>query len=460
MCASKIFQNIIRLIKNLQKRRKMMKPYSFTSYKEQIDQDFLNKAYHAVQHEIDTLKQALPQEYNSPYASLWVGFDTALQQKIYTVYAQKKVDDIAVVLVIGIGGSSLGIRALVQLLSGSYYNERTTGIKFYCLETVDNDEIVAVYHLIEKLLRDNKKVLINVITKSGTTTETIVNFEIFVSLMQQYHPTTYHDYIVVTTDAQSPLWYLAKEQKWSCIEIPARVGGRFSTFVVAQLPLLLLGYTLDPLLQGLRDSVQVMTTQAGANDAALYAILMWYYYQQGYLIHDYFTFTVDAHALGLWYRQIIAESVGKKSVQGALVGMTPTVSIGTTDLHSVGQLNLGGPYDKFFTFVTFGSGQPPCTVPCMPLFERCVAHIQQRPVDNIMDAIVHGVQRAYQQDKRPFCSFVIPDKSLYSLGYYMQMHMISVMYLGYLLEINPFDQPHVELYKKETRALLASHAVQ
>ena len=131
--------------------------------------------------------------------------------------------------------------------------------------------------------------------------------------------------------------------------------------------------------------------------------------------------------------------------------MTPTVSIGSTDLHSVGQLYLGGPKDKITTFVNIDESIQ-IKVPEINGFDQLVSHIQNKELSSIMAAIEMGVKRAYLKKEMPFVSCILHSK--WHIAQFMQFKMLEIIYLGFLLEVNPFDQPQVELYKEETRELL------
>jgi len=137
------------------------------------------------------------------------------------------------------------------------------------------------------------------------------------------------------------------------------------------------------------------------------------------------------------------------------IGITPTVSIGSTDLHSMAQLYLGGPYDKFTTFVCVEESNSDIDVPELGDYSEIVSGIQGKSLKTIMNAILEGTKRAFKKDKRPFVEATLPDKSEHSIGQFLQFKMIDTIYLGYLLDVNPFDQPSVESYKSETRKILA-----
>ena len=169
------------------------------------------------------------------------------------------------------------------------------------------------------------------------------------------------------------------------------------------------------------------------------------------MIHDTFLFSLDLESLGKWYRQLMGESIGKEYDQQGnrvFIGITPTVSLGTIDLHSVAQLYLGGPKDKYTTFVTIENESEIITIPGTAVL------MPGKNIKAVMDAFVEGTQRAYFNNGRPFSTITLPYKNAYYLGQYMQFKMVEMMYLGYLLQVNPFDQPNVELYKHEVAILL------
>jgi len=296
------------------------------------------------------------------------------------------------------------------------------------------------------------------VTKSGTTTETVASFEMLLNLIKEYKPETYANYVVAITDKDSPLWVYAYQNAIDCLEIPKKVGGRYSVFSpVGLFPLGLLGVDIQKLLAGARDVLQhCLDEDIEKNPAMTSAAINYIHYKQGANIHDIFVFSKYLRSFGQWCRQLVGESVGKKfDKEGKFVavGVTPTVSVGTVDLHSVAQLYLGGPQDKFTTFVSVA---PKATLflPEIKAFDSFVENIQGKSISFIMDSIIGGVKAAYVGDKRPFVSVHIPGVQEVYLGQLMQWKMLEIMYLGYLLHVNPFDQPQVELYKKETRKLL------
>ena len=393
--------------------------------------------------------------YQTPYASLEVPFDESIQQRVLEVATQKKKLAPTILVVVGIGGSSLGAKAVYQALFGRL---RTAihGNDFpplYFAETVDADRMFTILSVLEQELALGNNVLINVVTKSGTTTETVANFQVILALLKKYRPDDYAELVVVTTDKNSPLWCLAQHEKFTCLEIPTMVGGRYSVFSpVGLFPLAMVGVAIEKLCAGARSMVtRCLDTDMQNNPAMMSALIQYYHYQRGVTINDLFLFSVDLEALGKWYRQLMAESIGKefdKQGKQVLMGITPTISLGSIDLHSVAQLYLGGPRDKCTTFVTVEKNAHTITVP------EGVAALGGRTFFEIMRALSEGTQEAYRKNARPFCSVALPVKNEFYLGQFLQFKMIEIMYLGFLCNVDPFDQPNVELYKREAQRLL------
>ncbi len=409
--------------------------------------------------EIERVKKSFSDKYCSVYASLNLPTDVDYHAMVQAMIDEKKQLLLSSLFVIGIGGSNLGIQAIQEALGGILYNETEHSLKIYYADTVDADYLQTLLMIAQKELQQGNHILVNVITKSGATTETIVNFELFIQLLQHYHPDTYNDYIVVTTDENSVLWEIGKKNNYSLIPIPFNVGGRFSVLsAVGLFPLGMLHMPIYDLLAGAASMLPLAVEKIDYNLIAHSAATMYVHYCKGIVIQDMFVFSHQLRSIGAWYRQLMGESIGKeKDIHGNIVevGITPTVSVGSVDLHSVGQLYLGGPRDKCSTFVIIENNAHEILVPHLAEFEKSVANIQGKSVSSIMHALVEGVKTAYQKNQRPFVALALPEISAWYVGQLLQFKMIEMMYLGYVLEINPFDQPNVESYKTETRKLLA-----
>lgn len=284
--------------------------------------------------------------------------------------------------------------------------------------------------------------------------------QFLLSFLKQYFPISYGDFIIVTTDKDSKLFDVAYQAGWRVLEVPPFVGGRYSVFsAVGLLPLALMGVDTHSLLEGAAYMVARCTERdLEANIAIQSAAVLYELYQRGFVVHNFFAFSVELSALGLWYRQLMAESLGKEyTLEGTRVntGIAPMVSIGSTDLHSIVELHLGGPFNTVTTFIEVLKNRRMISVPaCAPL-ENLVPHIQGKTLSTVMHAILDGTKHAYKTVDRPFMSVMFEDKSAAVIGQFMQWKMLEIIYLGHLFGINPFVQPQVEVYKKETRTLLA-----
>lgn len=410
--------------------------------------------------EIKRVQHARSLRYETPYASLHLVEDVHQLAQAQQIINEKKALNPAALVLVGIGGSAMGTLAIHEAIHGRLYNEKNKGPALYCADTVDVEQCADQLAIVENLLKQGLPVLINVVSKSGKTTETIANTELFLALLKKYRPRDYQQFIIVTTDHGSAFADYARRNEFSVATIPTQVGGRYSVFsAVGLIPLGLLGIDIQALVQGAQSIMDsCLSSTLSENPAAIRAVLSYAHYQQSVNIHDLFLFAPALAGVGAWYRQLMGESIGKEfnsSNQRVEIGITPTVSLGTADLHSVGQLYLAGPRDKFTTFINIERRRATVTLPTMPEFEKFVPHIQGKPVTHIMDAILSGVLTAYRTNKRPYCTITLPECNEAALGQLLQLFMIEMMYLGYLFDINPFDQPHVELYKQETRKILA-----
>ncbi|MFQ6011706.1 MAG: hypothetical protein ACE5KG_05995, partial [Nitrososphaerales archaeon] len=314
----------------------------------------------------------------------------------------------------------------------------------------------SIESMLQAVRKTSGRVVVNAVTKSGSTTETIANLEV---LLEVLHDDSKNP-VVVTTDKGSKLETLARKKGFRILSIPQKVGGRYSVFSnVGLFPLAWMGIDVTKLLEGAGEMLdRCLSDSVESNPAAVIASLIVLNLERGRSIHDHFLFSNDLEAIGRWYRQLMGESIGKEwnasKTKRTFTGITPTVSIGSTDLHSMAQLYLGGPQDKLSRFVTVSNARNSVSLPNMPEFETLVENIQGLRFSDIMAAIIKGVQRAFVKSNRPFIEVTLPDKSERSVGQMLQLEMVEMMLLGILLDVNPYNQPAVENYKSETRELL------
>lgn len=357
---------------------------------------------------------------------------------------------------LGIGGSNLGAVAIIQALKGKLYNQCDPDIEFYCADTVDSDMLWDLVRIFEAHCERGHEIIINVVSKSGTTIETAANLHLFLGLLKRYKGPLYYNYVVITTDQGSPLWYLAQQHKFPCLTIPAVVGGRFSVLsAVGLFPLAVLGIDINALCEGARTINSFLTTHdLETNHALNSAIILAHHYAQGLVIHNTFFFSLDFELLGGWYRQLVAESLGKSNKQGMRIGIVPLISLASIDLHSVGQLYFGGPHTIVTTFVSVARPSSDLEIDGLGDVSEYMPQVQQKTCAQIMRAILLGTQSAYKLSALPYIAIELPEKNAYYMGQLLQLYMMQVVYLAHILDVNPFDQPAVELYKQETRKML------
>jgi len=408
---------------------------------------------------INTVK-ATSKGYDDDKACVNLPDDKEMLKKIEEIVQDKKRLNPEYLAVIGIGGSNLGTIAVQEAVLGKLHNQLNPSMKVLYADTVDTDYINGIVKLIEPSLKDGGNVIVNCISKSGITTETAVNFEVILNVLRKYKKDI-ENYVVVTSDKDSELWKLGVEKGFDNLEIPQRVGGRYSVLsAVGLFPLGLLGIDIEALINGAKSTRDLcINYDVEENPAAKSASIQYQHYKRGINIFDLFLFSNDLESLGKWNRQLVAESLGKeynKKGEKVNAGLTPTVSVGSTDLHSVVQLYLGGPFDKFTTFVSVQNNFTSLKVPNQIDYRELVEGTRGKSLQTIMNAIFEGTKAAFKEKKRPFTEITLPDKSEYSIGQFLQFKMVETIYLGYLLDVNPFGQPNVESYKKETRKTLSS----
>ena len=410
--------------------------------------------------QIEVIAAALECGYDSSYAALAAPLDRMAQSSSEQCAERMLALKPTMLVLIGIGGSNMGTLALVHALRGTLFNETDSGIKFYCADTIDNDAQRALLERVERELKDGGTVILCIVTKSGTTTETIINAALFIDLLKKYRAADYKKQVVVLTDADSPLMKVAQEQEFEILPIEKNVGGRFSIFTAVGLfPLALLGLNGHALCQGAVDMLDVcLKLDLENNPAAQSAFMLFNHYQKGYTVHNIFVFSPDLMMVGNWYKQLIGESLGKKyDNQHELVarGFTPVVSVGTVDLHSVVQLYLSGPQNIITSFVEFAKESEALAVPDNAI-SAIIPGLAHRSITFTKKALFYGVTEAYKNEERPFMVTTLADKSTYELGQFMMLKMIETLFLAKLWDINPFDQPAVEVYKKHARMMMGS----
>lgn len=400
---------------------------------------------------IDELNKVVKDENCNIFeSSINLPFDDRLITKVLEISKKKITDRLKYVILIGIGGSNLGAKAVYEAVA-----KGKTNLLF--ADTCSSRLLKQIELFLKRKIKSSQEILLCLISKSGKTTESIVNFEYLYSSLIKRLPDL-KERVIVVSESESQLFKISKSLGFEVMLIPAMVIGRYSIFsAVGLLPLCLAGINIEKLNKGARDITQYCLKLDLDNPALVSAILIYLYYKKGFTINNNFFFNPELEGIGKWYRQLMAESLAKEydlKGQRAQVGITPIVSIGSNDLHSMLQLYLAGPNDKLTTFVYSQEPNLDMALPSKPVFKNLLNHIEGKDISLIMRVIYEGVKKTYLKRKLPFVEIQLPQISEYYLGAYLQFKMIEMMYLGRLFNVDVFNQPNVEEYKSEARRIL------
>ena len=353
-----------------------------------------------------------------------------------------KCDDF---VVIGIGGSSLGSRALSNSLA--YYH--TNAPQIHILENIDPDTITNLLNTV-----DCKKTIFNIITKSGGTAETMSNFMVFrKKLIDRVGEKKHQKHVVVTTDpGKGVLKQMAEKEGYELFPVPPEVGGRFSVLSsVGLLPAAVMGIDIGGLLAGARfiDGLS-QNKDVWQNPACLAAGLQYLYYKKGKNVRVFMPYSDRLRDMAEWFCQLWAESLGKQQD----VGSTPVRTLGVIDQHSQLQLYMEGPEDKVITFVKVKDFDNVVEIPEIFTDYPAVGYLGGHTINELIAAEQRATELALTKNNRPNSTITIDRITPFTVGalfYYLEM---ETAFAGELLGINTFNQPGVELGKKITAALL------
>lgn len=398
------------------------------------------------------LRKHIDKGYPDQFASFNLIADSSIRTDIERVYERMVTGRLKYVLVIGIGGSILGTQALYSAL------EKSEKMRVIFIDTIDPIELRRIYTELRDNTQNADEILINIVSKSGMTTETLAAGNMIITSLS-HEIEGIEKRIVVTTGEGSPLWKWAQERSLPTLDIPKPIGGRFSVFSsVGLFPLRCAGIDIDEILRGAHSGREISLSEDN-NPALESASTNFYHYSvEGKNICNTFVFHERLRGVVEWYRQLIGESLGKQiDLDGQTVraGITPTVSVGPQDLHSVGQLYVGGPRDKLFTFLSVNT-MPDVDMPKSGIVSGILSQIEGKSAGDILKAINEGAQKTYEHNAIPYVTIELNDMSAYEFGELLQMLMIQIMYCAKLMNVNTFDQPNVEEYKEETRRILES----
>jgi glucose-6-phosphate isomerase len=365
------------------------------------------------------------------------------------------------ILVLGIGGSALGTRALLNALRAPAWNELDDeGREFYpkitILENVDPTTVRAALKRI-----DPRKVLVNVVSKSGGTAETMAQYLVVRAWLEEALGPAVHRHLVFTTDPErGALRDIAIREGIATLEVPPEVGGRFSVLSpVGLLPAALIGVDVLQLVAGARRALErAEERDLLRNPAALYAGLHWAADTRlGARINVLMPYSDRLRDFAEWYRQLWAESLGKRvDRRGGEVfaGPTPVAAVGATDQHSQVQLFMEGPFDKVITLVRVGDHGEDVTIPARSDLPNDVAYLPGHTLGGLLNAECDATAGALARMGRMHGTLHVPSIADETVGELLMFFQLATGYAGVWYGVNPFDQPGVELGKRLTFAAM------
>jgi len=362
--------------------------------------------------------------------------------------AQEIANEFHDVVVIGIGGSDLGTRAVFHALKGSIYNlkeEVRAGAPrlFFAGDTTDP---VALQEIIDVV--DWQSAALVMVSKSGNTVEQMSVFIYLRNLLLEKvgDEQTKRAIITVTDATTGTLRQITDQEGYRSVAIPSDVGGRFSVLASpGLLPLAIVGVDIRSLLKGAAD------LRVDDERPAHYALIQYAAYRRTQRIHVIMPYTYNLREVGFWFRQLWAESLGKaKNLEGSEVHVSPTpiASLGPTDQHSQGQLYREGANDKTYTFVTVREPRVNMTIPAAFPRVEGVQYLAGHNFNEILLAEQQSTEVALQEVDRPTCCIVLDRLDEYHLGQLLFFFELATAYAGALFGINTYDQPGVERGKE------------
>ena len=362
--------------------------------------------------------------------------------------AAKIREDSDVLLVAGIGGTYLGARAVIEAVKGVYHNEAGDGPEIYfCGNTISPSALNDIIKLTK-----GKRFSVNVISKSGTTTETALAFRVLRKLLEDaVGPEEANRRIYATTDrAKGTLKQLADAQGWPTFVVPDDVGGRYSVLTaVGLLPIACAGIDIAALMQGAADGRAKFGVCSKENDAYRYAMTRNILYRKGKLVETLACFEPDFAMMNEWYKQLFGESEGKDQK-----GLMPTSCIFSTDLHSMGQFLQDGSRCMFETYVDVKTPREDFFIEELEGNFDGLNFLANQNMSIVNRKAMEGTILAHTDGGVPLGLIEVDELSAHDVGELIYFFWKACAVSGYLLSVNPFDQPGVESYKKNMFALL------
>lgn len=431
---------------------------------EQINFDYSKTAPFIAAHEVENIKRAVLDAKDEllsksgagndflGWIDLPVNYDKEEFSRIKKA-AEKIKEDSEVLLVIGIGGSYLGARAAIEFLGHSFYNMVDKSVRkapeiYFCGNSISSTYLKDLIELV-----GDRDFSINIISKSGTTTEPAIAFRIFKELAEKkYGKEGAAKRIYATTDkAKGALKNLATEEGYESFVVPDDVGGRFSVLTaVGLLPIAVSGADIDALMKGAASGREAaLQNDFEKNDSLLYAAIRNILYKKGRSIEIIANYEPSFHYVGEWWKQLYGESEGKDQK-----GIFPASVDLTTDLHSMGQFIQDGSRIMFETVVNIEKSRETLTINKEPVDLDGLNYLAGKTVDFVNKSAMNGTILAHTDGQVPNLLVSVPEANAFYLGQLFYFFEFACGVSGYMLGVNPFNQPGVESYKKNMFALL------
>lgn len=367
--------------------------------------------------------------------------------------AAKIQSDSQVLVVIGIGGSYLGAKAAIDFLNSAFVNLETDEKRQAPQIVYAGNSISSTYlsDLVDYVA--DKDFSVNVISKSGTTTEPAIAFRVFKELLvKKYGQEEANKRIYATTDkVKGAVKVEADANGWDTFVVPDNVGGRFSVLTaVGLLPIAASGANITALMEGANAArKQYRSDKLSENEAYQYAAVRNILYRKGYVTEILANYEPSLQYFGEWWKQLAGESEGKDQK-----GIYPTSANFSTDLHSLGQFIQEGYRNIFETVIRVDKPRHNLTIPSLEEDLDGLGYLQGKDVDFVNKKATDGVLLAHTDGGVPNTFLTIAEQDEFTLGYTIYFFELAIALSGYLNSVNPFDQPGVEAYKKNMFALL------
>ncbi|QLQ21558.1 MAG: glucose-6-phosphate isomerase [Paracoccaceae bacterium] len=426
--------------------------------------DYSNALSFVGKHEIDQMQETVKTLHSVIHERSgagsdflgWVDLPTEYDQDEFArikAAAERIRENSDVLVVVGIGGSYLGARAAIEMLQHSFFNvlskeERKAPQVFYAGHNISSTYMRELLQVLE-----GKEVSINVISKSGTTTEPAIAFRVLKQFMEdKYYQDGARERIYATTDrARGALKTLADAEGYETFVIPDDVGGRFSVLTpVGLLPIAAAGIDIDALMEGARDAQNAYSSpELAENEAYQYAVVRNALYAKGKSIEMLVNYEPALHYVSEWWKQLYGESEGKDNK-----GIFPAAVDFSTDLHSMGQYIQEGRRDLFETVIRVKEVRHTMNVPEDAQDLDGLNFLAGETIQFVNDKATEGTLLAHTDGDVPNLVVELPEMTPYHLGYLFYFFEKACAMSGYILGVNPFNQPGVEAYKANMFALL------